>query len=285
MKLKDKAAIVTGASDGIGKAIAIGYAQEGADVAVGYNRSKDKAEQVAEEIRALGRKAVVFRLEIAEMEDAQKMVDEAVDAFDRVDILVNNAGARLPAAIDECPPDLYRQCVNSNLRGVFAAVKAVTPVMIKNGGGKIINIKIINPTEIFMSLPEKSAKYAYLRNVQAEVLDQWFLQRDRKDNIIKMNTGSGKTTVALLILKSCLNEHGGHAAYVVPDNYLVGQVIREAQELGIHATTSETDINFITGEFFSTDSSIFSQSSKDFLEMRIMLPMRIVLNAPELASL
>ena len=108
--------------------------------------------------------------------------------------------------------------------------------------------KIINPTEIFMSLPEKSAKYAYLRNVQAEVLDQWFLQRDRKDNIIKMNTGSGKTTVALLILKSCLNEHGGHAAYVVPDNYLVGQVIREAQELGIHATTSETDINFITGE-------------------------------------
>ncbi len=140
MKLKDKAAIVTGASDGIGKAIAIGYAQEGADVAVGYNRSKDKAEQVAEEIRALGRKAVVFRLEIAEMEDAQKMVDEAVDAFDRVDILVNNAGARLPAAIDECPPDLYRQCVNSNLRGVFAAVKAVTPVMIKNGGGKIINI-------------------------------------------------------------------------------------------------------------------------------------------------
>ena len=81
--------------------------------------------------------------------------------------------------------------------------------------------KIINPTEIFMSLPEKSAKYAYLRNVQAEVLDQWFLQRDRKDNIIKMNTGSGKTTVALLILKSCLNEHGGHAAYVVPDNYLV----------------------------------------------------------------
>ena len=89
--------------------------------------------------------------------------------------------------------------------------------------------KIINPTEIFMSLPEKSAKYAYLRNVQAEVLDQWFLQRDRKDNIIKMNTGSGKTTVALLILKSCLNEHGGHAAYVVPDNYLVGQVMKASQ--------------------------------------------------------
>ena len=74
-------------------------------------------------------------------------------------------------------------------------------------GAQLHKGKIINPTEIFMSLPEKSAKYAYLRNVQAEVLDQWFLQRDRKDNIIKMNTGSGKTTVALLILKSCLNVH------------------------------------------------------------------------------
>lgn len=108
--------------------------------------------------------------------------------------------------------------------------------------------KTIDPTEIFMSLPSKNEKYSYLRNVQAEVLDQWFAQRDKKDNIIKMNTGSGKTTVALLILKSCLNEHGGHAAYVVPDNYLVSQVISEANELGIQVTNTETDISFIQGE-------------------------------------
>ena len=140
MKLKDKVAIVTGASEGIGKAIAIGYAKEGADVAVGYNRSKDKAEHVAEEIRALGRRAIIFQLEIAIMEDAQRVVDTTMEAFGRVDILVNNAGARLPAAVDECPPELYRQCVDSNLRGLFATVKAVTPIMIRQGGGKIINI-------------------------------------------------------------------------------------------------------------------------------------------------
>ena len=108
--------------------------------------------------------------------------------------------------------------------------------------------KITDPTEIFMSLPSKNEKYSYLRNVQAEVLEQWYDQRDRKNNIIKMNTGSGKTTVALLILKSCLNEHGGHAAYVVPDNYLVAQVISEANELGIEVTNSEADIRFIQGE-------------------------------------
>lgn len=108
--------------------------------------------------------------------------------------------------------------------------------------------KIVNPAEIFMSLPSKSDKYAYLRNVQAEVLEQWYDNRNKKDNIIKMNTGSGKTTVALLILKSCLNEHNGHAVYVVPDNYLVAQVIKEAENLGIQVTNYETDPNFIMGE-------------------------------------
>lgn len=106
----------------------------------------------------------------------------------------------------------------------------------------------INPSEMFLALPSKAEKYSYLRNVQSEVLDQWFDIRNKKDTIIKMNTGSGKTTVALLILKSCLAEKGGHAAYVVPDNYLVNQVIREANDLGIQVTTSEKDINFLTGE-------------------------------------
>lgn len=108
--------------------------------------------------------------------------------------------------------------------------------------------KILNPSKIFMSLPSKNKKYAYLRNVQAEVLDQWFDNRNKKDNIIKMNTGSGKTTVALLILKSCLNENNGHAVYVVPDNYLVEQVIKEAKDLGIEVACSEADLNFIRGD-------------------------------------
>lgn len=144
MKLENKVAIVTGASEGIGKGIALGYAKEGADVAVGYNRSKDKAEAVAEQIRALGRRAITFQLEIARWEDAQRMVDETMAAFGRVDVLVNNAGARLPAPVDECPPEVYRECVNSNLRGLFAAVKAVTPIMIKEGGGKIIHISSLS---------------------------------------------------------------------------------------------------------------------------------------------
>lgn len=112
---------------------------------------------------------------------------------------------------------------------------------------KISNNQTINPSEIFMALPSKKAKYSYLRSVQAEVLDQWYEKRTSKDTIIKMNTGSGKTTVGLLILKSCLTEHGGHAAYVVPDNYLVSQVISEANSLGIDVVTSENDPYFLSG--------------------------------------
>lgn len=108
---------------------------------------------------------------------------------------------------------------------------------------------IIEPREIFLSLTSKSSKYnGYLRDVQTEVLELWYQNRNKKDNIIKMNTGSGKTVVGLLLLKSCINENNGKCVYVVPDNYLVEQVIKEANDLGIDVTTDIDDINFISGK-------------------------------------
>lgn len=104
---------------------------------------------------------------------------------------------------------------------------------------------IVDPSIIFASLPNKAKKYGYLRQVQAEVLEQWFKNRNQKNNIIKMNTGSGKTTVALLILQSCLNEKKGNAIYVVPDKYLIKQVEEEALDLGISVTTNTDDVEFI----------------------------------------
>lgn len=106
----------------------------------------------------------------------------------------------------------------------------------------------INPREIFMALPTKNERYEYPRDVQSEVWKQWFEKRDRKDNIIKMNTGSGKTVVALIILKSCLNEGQGPAVYVVPDTYLITQVQEQAKLLGIETTTDETSLSFKRGK-------------------------------------
>lgn len=101
--------------------------------------------------------------------------------------------------------------------------------------------KAIEPREIFMTLPSKDAKYGYPRDVQSEVWKKWFEKREEKNVILKMNTGSGKTVVGLVMLQSCLNEGEGPAVYVVPDNYLVKQVIDEANNLGIRVTDNKDD--------------------------------------------
>lgn len=104
-----------------------------------------------------------------------------------------------------------------------------------------------HPRDIFMALPNKSKAYAYPRDVQTEVWNQWFENKNEKNSIIKMNTGSGKTVVGLMILRSCLVDRVGPAVYVVPDNYLVNQVIDEASRLGIQVTKNEDDYLFKNG--------------------------------------
>lgn len=104
--------------------------------------------------------------------------------------------------------------------------------------------KPIEPREIFMELSERVKGYEYPRDVQTDVWSKWFENRTSEHNIIKMNTGSGKTVVSLVLLQSCLNEGKGPAVYVVPDNYLISQVINEANKLGIKATTKRDDFDY-----------------------------------------
>ncbi|NEP80012.1 MAG: DEAD/DEAH box helicase family protein, partial [Okeania sp. SIO3B3] len=107
----------------------------------------------------------------------------------------------------------------------------------------------LNPREIFTALPsKKEGKFEYPRDVQTQVWDSWFKRKDEKNLVIKMNTGSGKTVVGLLILKSCLNEGKGPAVYVVPDNYLVKQVTAEAKDLGIEVTNDADSHRFLSGK-------------------------------------
>lgn len=109
---------------------------------------------------------------------------------------------------------------------------------------------INNPIEIFDLLPSKNEKYeGLLRHAQNEVLEKWYNHHyDDKNTIIKMNTGSGKTVIGLLILQSLLNDGKGPAVYIVPDNYLIEQIVREAHDLGIKVTKDPKDVDFETGE-------------------------------------
>ena len=107
----------------------------------------------------------------------------------------------------------------------------------------------LHPREIFTALPsKKEGKFEYPRDVQTQVWEKWFSRRNEKDLVIKMNTGSGKTIVGLLILKSCLNERKGPAVYLVPDNYLVKQVTGEAQDIGIEVTEDTDSPRFLSGK-------------------------------------
>lgn len=106
-----------------------------------------------------------------------------------------------------------------------------------------------DPQKLFQALPNKSRTYSYLRDVQAEVLKTWYAQRNQKrDAVIKMNTGGGKTTVGLLMLKSCINEGVRPAAYFCPDTYLCSQVLKEAEGLGLRTTDNPRSLEYLSGD-------------------------------------
>lgn len=120
------------------------------------------------------------------------------------------------------------------------------PIDFKKLGAQSPADTSLDPRQIFTALP-KNKKYSFPRDVQTQVWEQWLQRKDKKDLIIKMNTGSGKTIVGLMILKSSLNEKKGPAVYITPDNYLKDQVIKEAKELGLPVTEDEHDAGFSSG--------------------------------------
>ena len=118
----------------------------------------------------------------------------------------------------------------------------------KIGTGSTVDT-VLPPREIFNALPNKDAhKFQYPRDVQSQVWAKWFNRRDDDSLVIKMNTGSGKTVVGLLILKSCLNEGKSPAVYVCPDKYLVKQVVDASKELGIEVTDDVNSPRFLSGK-------------------------------------
>ena len=118
----------------------------------------------------------------------------------------------------------------------------------KIGTGNTVDT-VLPPREIFNALPKKDAvKFQYPRDVQSQVWSKWHERRDENSLVIKMNTGSGKTVVGLLILKSCLNEGKAPAVYVCPDKYLVKQVIDAAKELGVEVTDDVNSPRFLSGK-------------------------------------
>jgi 3-oxoacyl-[acyl-carrier protein] reductase len=142
--LTDKAAVVTGGSRGIGRAIALRLARQGADVAFSYRGNQAAADDTVREIESLGRKALAVQADVTDPTSAETLVKTAIDAFGKVDILVNNAGITRDDLIMRMTPDMFREVLETNLFGAFYATKAVTRPMLKAKGGRIINITSVS---------------------------------------------------------------------------------------------------------------------------------------------
>lgn len=140
MELKDQVAIVTGSGRGIGEAIALTFASEGAHVVVN-DINLDDAKKVSQKIVSMGRKAVPIKADVSSKDQVDTMVREAVKEFGTIDILVNNAGiGGCSRLVKDIPEDSWDQVMAINLKGVFLCCQAVVPIMIKKKKGKIVNI-------------------------------------------------------------------------------------------------------------------------------------------------
>ena len=142
--LSGKSAVITGGARGIGRAIALRLAQQGADVAFSYRGNAEAAQQTADDIEALGRKALAVRADVVEPESAKVLIDAAIAELGRIDILVNNAGITRDDLIMRMKPEDWNDVIDTNLSGAFWTIKAATRPMMKARGGRNINITSVS---------------------------------------------------------------------------------------------------------------------------------------------
>ncbi len=142
-ELNGKVALVTGASRGIGRAIAYEFAKEGADVIVNYKGSEDKAKELVEQIKRLGRKAYLAKFDVANSEEVKKKIKEIEETIGKIDILVNNAGIVKDSLFIRMKEEDWDSVIKTNLYSVFYVTHAVLPMMIKERWGRIINISSV----------------------------------------------------------------------------------------------------------------------------------------------
>jgi 3-oxoacyl-[acyl-carrier protein] reductase len=194
--LEGKKALVTGASRGIGRSIAIALAEAGADVAINYSGSEAAAAETAQAVEALGRRAILIKANVGKVDEFDAMVKEVIEQFGAVDILVNNAGITRDNLIMRMKEDEFDQVIETNLKGVFNGIKAVTRSMMKQRSGRIINISSVvgvlgNPGQAnyvaakagVIGLTKASARELASRGITVNCVAPGFIQTEMTDKL------------------------------------------------------------------------------------------------------
>lgn len=195
-KFAGKTAIVTGASRGIGREIALLLAKEGARVAVNYSGSKDKADEVVQSITESGGEAFAIQADVSNADSVKAMVDQTLETFGSIDILVNNAGITRDNLLMRMKDDEWDDVININLKGVFLCTKGVTRQMMRQRTGKIVNVASIvgvsgNPGQAnyvaakagVIGFTKTAAKELASRNINVNAVAPGFITTDMTDTL------------------------------------------------------------------------------------------------------
>jgi len=239
-RLEGKVALVTGASRGLGRAIAIGFAREGADIIINYLKNEDAAQKTVNEILDIGCNAICIQADVSIREEVQIMYKDALNHFKKIDILVNNAGINKRGWFEEITDDDWDNIMEVNLKGPFICSQEIFPILIKNGGGRIINISSVasqyhGPKTVHYavskaglnSLTKVLARYGSQHNIYINAVAPGLILTDQTREEFKSGDADPLIDMTLLkrpgsekdVLMACL------ALAETSQNYITGQVI------------------------------------------------------------
>ncbi|MGL5438984.1 MAG: 3-oxoacyl-[acyl-carrier-protein] reductase [Filifactoraceae bacterium] len=238
--LRDKIAIVTGGSRGIGRAICLELARHGARLAVLYGGNKDMADSVVEDIKSLGTFAIAYKCNVTDFDECKSVVGEVVRDMGSIDIVVNNAGITKDGLLLTMKEEDFDMVLDTNLKGAFNIVKHTVPILTKKRYGRIINISSVsgiigNPGQLnysaskggLIALTKSLAKELAPRNINCNVIAPGFIETDMS-NALSMEVLEKVTAQIPLKKRGRVEDVGKMVAYLAGDggDYITGQVIK-----------------------------------------------------------
>ncbi len=240
IRLKRKNAVITGASRGIGRCIALEFSRQGAAVAVGYVEQAARAAEVVAEIAGGGRRAFALRLDVRDRTGCRKAFEEVIERFGGIDVLVNNAGINQRRTFLETTDDQWDRIMAVNLKGPFICSQEVFPHMIARGGGRIINISSVageyhGPKTVdyavskagLNSLTKVIARYGAEHNILVNAVAPGIMLTEQTADELAGPAGNRIIDMTLLKRAGELSDVASACTFLASDeqNYRTGQVL------------------------------------------------------------
>lgn len=237
--LKGKNAIITGAARGIGRGIALKYAELGANIVINYRSSDSEAIELEKELREFGVEVLVLKADISKFEEAQNLIEKAKEHFGTIDILVNNAGITKDGLVMRMKEEDFDKVIEVNLKGVFNCLRAATPIMIKQKSGKIINMTSVvgiigNAGQInycaskagVIGMTKSLARELGSRGINVNAIAPGFIETDMTNSLSDKNKEAAMANIPLKKFGKT-EDIANVAAFLASSSsaYITGQVI------------------------------------------------------------